>query len=194
MATGLSSQLPNSIVLNASGSNLQTLATFIGQPVNSLYIKPIVASGGVIGDPTCLCYEPVSGIVYTSNAPGSSKKFTIQHPLHENKYLSHACLEGPEDVVYYIGEGKIENKSVEISLPDYVDALAHNFTVQLTQKFDDNDTTILRASPVVDGKFMVYGNECTFFWHVHGKRSDIKVEPLKDEVTVRGFGPYTFAE
>ena len=48
--------------------------------------------------------------------------------------------------------------------------------------------TNLRASPVVDG------NECTFFWHVHGKRSDIKVEPLKDEVTVRGFGPYTFTE
>jgi hypothetical protein len=104
LATGLSSQLPNSIVLNASGSNLQTLATFVGQPANSLYIKPIVATGGVIGDPTCLCYEPVSGIVYTSNVPGSSKKFTIQqHPLHENKYLSHDCLEGPEDGFYYRG-------------------------------------------------------------------------------------------
>jgi len=53
LATGLSSQLPNSIVLNASRSNLQTLATFVGQPVNSLYIKPIVATGGVIADPTC---------------------------------------------------------------------------------------------------------------------------------------------
>jgi len=66
--------------------------------------------------------------------------------LHENKYLSHACLEGPEDGVYYRGEGKIENKSVEISLPDYVDALAHNFTVQLTQSHNIGDSN---TSPFV---------------------------------------------
>ena len=32
--------------------------------------------------------------------PIAIKQFTIQHPLHEERYLQHACLEGPTADVY----------------------------------------------------------------------------------------------
>ena len=34
------------------------------------------------------------------------------------------------------------------------------------------------------------GKNCKFFWHVHGKRADVDVEPLKSTVKVKGNGPY----
>ena len=39
-------------------------------------------------------------------------------------------------------------------------------------------------------KFTVHGENCEFFWIVHGKRADITVEPDKDSVDVKGSGPY----
>jgi len=33
-----------------------------------------------------------------------SKTFVREHPLNKDKYLVHACLEGPEAGVYYRGE------------------------------------------------------------------------------------------
>lgn len=113
--------------------------------------------------------------------------------IDKKKYLVHACLEGPEAGVYYRGEDEIkEDDKCVVVLPDYVDALATDFTGQLTQKFDDNDATILRSSPVVEGKFTAHGGKCSFFWLVHGKRGDVNVEPDKDSVTVIGDGPHKY--
>jgi hypothetical protein len=43
---------------------------------------------------------------------------------------------------------------------------------------------------VENGKFKVYGNPIKFSWFVMGKRSDIEIEPNKNDVEVYGSGPY----
>jgi hypothetical protein len=35
----------------------------------------------------------------------TSKTFIIDHPIKKDKYLVHACVEGPETGVYYRGKG-----------------------------------------------------------------------------------------
>ena len=122
----------------------------------------------------------------------TAKSFIINHPIQEEKYLVHACLEGPEAGVYYRGTGKIlDNVSVEINLPHYVEALANDFTLQITPIYNGK-ITILNTSEVSNNKFTVYGENCKFYWHVTGKRSDVNVEPLKTDVEVKGQGPYLY--
>jgi len=48
----------------------------------------------------------------------------------------------------------------------------------------------LYTSDVKNNCFTVYGENTLFFWLVHGKRSDIDVEPDKNKVNVKGDGPY----
>ena len=49
---------------------------------------------------------------------------------------------------------------------------------------------LLNASKVEDNKFIVYGENCEFFWTVCGKRLSLNVEPNKKDVNVKGSGPY----
>jgi len=104
----------------------------------------------------------------------------------------HACLEGPEAGVYYRGESEIvDNIPTTIYLPDYVEKLATNLTVQITPIYTNNIKIYnISASRVKGNKFEVYGNNCEFFWTVYGKRLDINVEPLKNDTIVNGDGPY----
>ena len=50
--------------------------------------------------------------------------------------------------------------------------------------------TTLVSSEVENNQFTVYGDNCDFFWVVHGKRGIIDVEPLKKDVAIKGDGPY----
>ena len=98
-------------------------------------------------------------------------------------------MEGPEAGVYYRGEGDIKGGEIEISLPEYVQLIAKDFTVHITPI--GRTEKVFSASRVREGKFKVYG--CgEFFWIVYGKRLEIEVEPYKEEKTLRGFGPYTW--
>jgi len=141
-----------------------------------------------------LRYEPTTGqITYNT-----SKNFVIDHPIRPNKYLVHACLEGPESGVYYRGKGEIVNgTSVDVQLPAYVGALCPgaDFTVQLTPIYDGTiRASMLYASEVdpATNTFRVYGENGRFNWLVHGKRFDIEVEPNKADVDRHGDGPYTY--
>jgi hypothetical protein len=121
----------------------------------------------------------------------TSKTFVIDHPINKNKYLVHACLEGPESGVYYRGKGEIvNNESVIIHLPDYVEALATDFTVQITPIYSGKKMEQLYTTEVENNSFTVNGENCKFFWIVQGKRIDIDVEPFKSSVDVKGTGPY----
>ena len=61
------------------------------------------------------------------------KTFIINHPLDNDKYLVHTCLEGPEVGVYYRGKSEITNDtSVTVNLPDYIPGWAYEFTVTIT--------------------------------------------------------------
>ena len=177
---GKSGQSDNSIVINASASEID------GTQSNSLYIAPIrndniSANGGLQYDNT------THEVTYNSN-----KSFIIEHPKDETKYLVHVCLEGPEVGVYYRGEGKITNdESVVIKLPDYVESLACDFSVQITPIYDGK-LKHYNTSRVVNNQFCVYGENGEFFWIVHGKRNNdvFHAEPYKKEVDVKGNGPY----
>jgi hypothetical protein len=134
-------------------------------------------------------YEVVYGAVDVSY----NKTFIIDHPDDPEKYLVHACLEGPDVGVYYRGTSQIvNNDSIVIDLPAYVKNLATDFTVHLTPIYDDTNVnlTTLVSSKVENNRFTVYGDNCEFCWVVHGKRGDIEVEPLKKDVIVKGNGPY----
>ena len=146
----------------------------------------VIISGGITSSTGSFTYL---------NVNGNSKTFVIDHPYDETKYLVHACLEGPESGVYYRGEGIIsDNISITIDLPYYVEKLATNFTVQVTQIYEDenseNTSVNLKCSRVKNGQFKVYGENCGFFWIVYGTRNTIPVEPLKSETDVKGSGPY----
>jgi len=134
-------------------------------------------------------FEVVRSTLATSS---NAKTFVIDHPINKDKYLVHGCLEGPEGGVYYRGKGEItNNESVIICLPDYVEKLARDFTVQITPIFNgQNSTKQLCTSEVENNSFIVYGENTKFYWLVHGKRGDINVEPLKSETEVKGTGPY----
>jgi len=143
--------------------------------------------------------SPTNGVWYdTSNNKlkvSATKTFVIDHPINKDKYLVHACLEGPEAGVYYRGKGEIvDNTSTTIELPYYVGSLATDFTVNITRIYDKYEVSnnLLTTSEVTDNKFIVYGQNCKFFWVVYGKRLDIDVEVNKSETDVKGQGPYLY--
>jgi hypothetical protein len=121
-----------------------------------------------------------------------SKTFIIDHPTNPDKYLVHACLEGPENGVYYRGKGKIENDIyTTIQLPKYVVSLATNFTIHLSKKYNYEYNNNLSFSDIDEnGEFIVYGTNCEFHWIVYGERKTLIVEPDKDAIIIEGNGPY----
>ena len=122
----------------------------------------------------------------------ADKTFIIPHPVNKDKYLVHVCLEGPEAGVYYRGKAVINDgdEFVEITLPDYVDALADDFTINITPIYDGKVKGVYSATEVVNGTFRIYGTPGKVHWTVWGKRHDIEVEPDVITTTVQGAGPY----
>ena len=111
----------------------------------------------------------------------------------QDKYLVHSCLEGRDACVYYSGEGQIINdNNTVIELPNYVNKLETELTVNLTPINDDGvyEQIIVTSSRVKNNRFTVYGPNCEFFWTVYGKRNNINVEPLKAITDVKGSGPH----
>jgi hypothetical protein len=178
---GTSNQGSNSIIINATGIDISNNAA------NTLYIAPISSSSNV--NPTLMYNTTTNEINYST-----SKTFVIDHPTNPNRYLVHACLEGPEAGVYYRGKAEITNnqtKSTTIHLPEYASALATDFTITLTPVYNGSNT-LLCMSEVENNSFNVYGEPCNFHWVVYAKRSDIIVEPVKDSITLKGDGPYKY--
>jgi len=178
---GTSNQPSNTIILNASDTELN------GSTPSAFYVNPVRNNNTQAAN--LLTYNTgTSEITYNSG-----KTFIIDHPTDENKYLVHACLEGPESGVYYRGEGEIvNNETTTIMLPDYVGKFATDFTVQLTTIYTGNKNQTFQSTRVEEGSFKVYGDNGKFFWLVQGKRGDVDVEPLKSNTVVKGDGPYTW--
>jgi hypothetical protein len=198
---GLNNQAANSIILNATGLTLNQ------STANTFTVKPIRNAGTNVSS-NVLTYASGTGeITY------GTKTFVIDHPLDKEKYLVHACLEGPEAGVYYRGTSFIlpEAAFCEITLPHYADALANNFTVHITPVAEEASSVILTASRVTGGKFKVYQKKSACIWNkawqrltkktaepqyfdyiVFGKRAPLETEPLKANVELKGQGPYTW--
>ena len=182
---GEGTQHDSTIILNASGIPLNSTGT------GNCYIRPIRNdTGTTTGD--ALLYNAVTHEVYTMTGATTIKTFVIDHPSDSEKYLIHACLEGPESGVYYRGTGTIAARAttVVISLPAYVDTIATEFTVQLTPI---GVAATLHTSAVEEGAFTVTSDTpCSFYWHVHGLRETIDVEPTKTTKAVTRMGPYAW--
>jgi hypothetical protein len=153
------------------------------------------ATGEAGSFPTPTLLSDISGVV--SYYEGSyyyndTKTFVIEHPNNVDKFLVHGCLEGPEAGVYYRGKDQIvNNEFVDIELPNYVEKLAKNFTIQINPIYNGK-LIMLNSSEVENNKFRVYGENSTFHWIVYGKRHDITVEPDKNSVVLKGSGPYLY--
>jgi hypothetical protein len=179
---GVNNQPANSIILNSSGNVLNA-------DNSGFYVRPIRTTSDF--NKNALTYDPTTGEILEN----SGKTFVINHPTKSDNYLVHAAIEGPEAGVYYRGEAKIENnKSVVVSLPDYVSAFANNFTIQITPIYegDEDDNLVLRTSRVKNNSFSVYGKNASFYWVVYGQRGSVEVEPKKSDVELRGDGPYKY--
>ena len=126
-----------------------------------------------------------------------TKTFVINHPIDSKKFLVHGCLEGPETGVYYRGKSKIEidQENVTIVLPEYVDAFAYDYTVQITPIFTGSRLSVPhQVTEVENGIFTVFGQPGMFYWLVHAKRADLNVQPLRSDVSIHGYGPYKWIE
>jgi hypothetical protein len=132
------------------------------------------------------------------------KNFTIQHPVYPTKYLVHACLEGATADVFYRGRAEILKtcEFVNIKLPDYYCHIVESgsSTIQLTpigRPFAPLGGEILERENIIrvwaDTR---YNSRIPFYWEIKGKRkdTDFKVEPEKDEVEVKQWGPYTYMD
>ena len=174
----------------AGGSYSAVPATFV-PAVGSTGAYLTITWTTYVYDAPVLQYDVTNNVVFYN-----TKTFVIEHPLYVDKYLVHACLEGPEAGVYYRGSARImtDYKSVDIYLADYVEHIATDFTINLTAKMSDAvDMDIpyfpsLIATRIIGGKFTVYSDivPCEFNYIVFGKRRTIEVEPMKALTHVKG--------
>jgi len=56
------------------------------------------------------------------NGPGGLKCFVIDHPIHEDRLLVHACTEAPAATVEYRGRATIVDHQAVVELPTYFEA------------------------------------------------------------------------
>ena len=146
----------------------------------------VVGRLGALANLISLIATRIEGNLFVNGTIGASgaKTFNIPHPLGGERRLVHACLEGPENGVYYRGEAELVDGRAIVELPAYFEALtqADGRTVQLTQVDDGGDLGLFAASPVVDGKFSIRSNVSAALvsWEVKAERRDLPrldVEP-----------------
>jgi hypothetical protein len=121
-----------------------------------------------------------------------AKYFRVPHPLVEGKDLLHACLEGPENGVFYRGEVVIVNGIAEVTLPDYFEALTFpdDRSVLLTQILtnEEDDLCLLAATRVSNGRFKIKSNlpNVTVAWEIKAVRriGVDRLVPIADRLEV----------
>ena len=142
----------------------------------------VMAGGTVEGRDNALGFNYKGKNIFAG--PGWTKNFLANHPLDPtHKYLSHATLEGPENAVFYRGEGRLEKGSAVIRLPDYFEALTRKEgrTVLLTPIFEGEEALSMLASSVVSGgAFSVKSIDAKnlsqrFYWEVKAVRADVDI-------------------
>jgi hypothetical protein len=183
-------------------------ATFNNRIGNNGAVLKTGCIGNSIGNEVGFLWEGdgLFAIPFNNGAPAVKKRvgvknFTIQHPIHADRYLVHACLEGPTADVFYRGVGRIEygDDSTDIELPEYFSRVVEkeSYTIHITPR--GKPVGILGAD-IVGGNILrvcsdrIYGIDLEFYWQVIGKRAgtDFESEPRKGDVVVQGFGPYTY--
>jgi hypothetical protein len=111
-------------------------------------------------------------IIYTKVLMARSKNFLIDHPTKEGVKLVHACLEGPENAVYF--RGRVRNKT-QIYLPEYWTKLVDptSITVSLTPVGSHQNVIVKRINDNVIHLQSNGGMPIDCYFHVFGTRVDI---------------------
>ena len=163
-------------------------SAYLNSANSGFFVNPVRSSTytNVLG------YNPgTSEILY------SAKTFVIDHPIYDNRYLVHACLEGPSSGVYYHGKARIleNNNSIKIELPLYCNAW-FNFNIQLTSIADryceiknQYNTTEVTTNDDYSfpPHFTIFGEPGCIYWYVVAERGpNFEVEPRKIDVNIKG--------
>lgn len=185
---GITNQHDNSIIINATNTPLNSVRSI------STYLNPIreINSGSTAGMLHSEYTTNNEVIFYTA------KTFVIQHPLYNDKFLSHACIEGPTADVFYRGTGEITNTFAEIVLSDFAEKFLKDFNFQISPiikdinkiVFSDEDYSVEKSDK--SNVFKVFGPPGKFCWIVHSTREEFEVEPFKHNIIIKGDGPYTY--
>jgi hypothetical protein len=161
---------------------------YLSSSVTTPFTPVISREDGVTGATGRVWFRTQDTTLYYN----STKTFVIENPVHPDKYLVHGCLEGPEAGVYYRGKSKIENgHSVTIELQYYVSSFATDFFIQVTPIYGGK-INVYNTSEIEHNKFTVYGENGEFLWIVKGQRALLDVDPNKEDVNVKGDGPYKY--
>lgn len=177
---GYTNQAANSIILNATGTTVNVTGT-------GFFVNPVTIDN----------YSGIRALYLTTDneiRASNNKTFIISHPINNDKYLVHACLEGPEAGIYYRGKATITNNEyIKITLPDYVKYIGSNYTINITRIFSGKKTNEqYETSEIEDNSFTVYGPNGSFYWVVFAEREKIEVEPNISDVKIEGNGPYKY--
>lgn len=146
--------------------------------------------------------KPTAIQIWNSSS-GVFKTFIIDDPVDKDRYIVHATLEGPEGAVYYRGSARLNHGRATVALPHYFEGLTRkeDRTVTLTNVggFDRIAVEKNGQEKIVNGSFVVVAEKADssqeFDWEVKAVRSDgplLVAEPLRKDVQVGGFGPYTY--
>ncbi len=138
-----------------------------------------------------------------NSSSGVFKTFIIDNPLDKDRYIVHASIEGPEGAVYYRGSARLQHGVAKVMLPHYFEGLTRkeDRTVILTNigGFDRIAVKKSGQDKIVNGSFVVVADNPNstqeFDWEVKAVRADgplLVAEPLRKDVQVGGFGPYTY--
>jgi hypothetical protein len=131
------------------------------------------------------------------------KSFVIDHPDDAERFLVHACTESPTAGVEYEGTATIVDHRATVALPSYFETLTlaegrHVFLQPILTE-SEGRPMIASAAPsrIVDGRFDIVcsGPDGTeVHWLVKATRAGAAFdpEPRRDEVVVRGEGPYRY--
>jgi len=159
------------IEFNPSGSNY---GMAFGVGANSNVEAMRIASNGTIGiGITSTSYK----LQVNGSFAATTKSFDIVHPTISGKRLTYASLEGPENGVYYRGQGN----NNEISLPHYWSGLVHDdsITVNLTAVGRRKDGKIRNYSVDQIGHNKVYiytdsdDNIYNYYYTIFAERKDV---------------------
>jgi hypothetical protein len=125
------------------------------------------------------------------------KSFIIPHPDAPDRWLIHGCTESPHNGVEYWGTVQLnEYGHADVALPSYFESLtARDGRAVLLTGLGDHILPPSASYPE-HGTFTIHGIPGqTVSWLVKAIRRDVPpvlVEPRRDDVTVRGDGPYRY--
>tara|TARA_R100001163_G_scaffold39311_1_gene29926 strand:- start:174 stop:2249 length:2076 start_codon:yes stop_codon:yes gene_type:complete len=162
------------IGVNTAGCSLLQSRRFNSSTFFEMSLNPY---GGNVGIGTV---DPGYALEVNGSIVGSSKSFLIDHPTQTGKKLMHACIEGPENGVYF--RGKSQETGVEA--PEYWSGLVDidSMTVDVTPIGPNQSIYVDRIDD--NGDICVGSNTAeplNYFYVVYGERKDIdKLEIVKD--------------